>query len=65
MDEKLNTLEEAIINEVAKFNEIEYSFIKDHLPYLVVKSRENTGIGMYINVLQWLLSLKNILHTFL
>lgn len=49
METKLNILEQAIISEIIKFNEEQYPFIKDHFFYLIVKSRENTGVGMYIN----------------
>jgi len=48
MDKNLNLLEQAIINEIAEFNKSEYSFIKEHLPHLRIKSREDTGVGMYV-----------------
>lgn len=42
----LNKLEIAIIEDIAK----EYPSIKSHIPRLQVESRENTGVGMYVNL---------------
>ncbi|MEO5906476.1 MAG: hypothetical protein ABIQ11_07110 [Saprospiraceae bacterium] len=49
MEKDLNILEQAIVNEIANYNEKQYSFVRSHLPFLRVKSRENTGVGMYVN----------------
>lgn len=49
MEKDLNTLEKAIVNEIANYNDKQYFFIKSHLPFLRVKSRENTGVGIYVN----------------
>jgi hypothetical protein len=49
MEKDLNQFELAIVNEIAKSNEENFSFIKNHLPYLKVKSRKKTGVGMYVN----------------
>lgn len=49
MGKDLNKLEQAIINEIANYNEEQYSFVRNHLPFLRVKSRENTGVGMYVS----------------
>nr|WP_315202939.1 hypothetical protein [uncultured Flavobacterium sp.] len=43
--EKLNEFELAVLNSIAK----EYPFLEEHIPYLRVKNREITGIGMYVN----------------
>lgn len=48
MNKELNKFERAIINEVIGFNDKEYSTLIKHLPYLNIKSRENTGVGMYV-----------------
>ncbi len=45
MTDKLNKLELSILEGLA----IEYHFIKRHITFLRVKSRENTGVGMYVN----------------
>ena len=42
---KLNTLELAILNRLAD----KYPSVKLHIPFLQVKTRENTGVGMYVN----------------
>lgn len=49
MKKDLNIIEQAIMNEILNHNEKKYPLIKDHFPYLKVKSRENTGVGMYVN----------------
>jgi len=43
--QELNKLEQAIFERLA----IEYPFIKEHIPFLKVENRENTGVGMYVN----------------
>lgn len=48
MKEDLNKLEKAIINEIVEFNKKKYSTIRTHVPYLNVKSRENTGVGIFV-----------------
>lgn len=49
MEKDLNKLEQAIVNEIVEFNKKEYPFISAHVPYLSVKSRETTGVGMYVH----------------
>ncbi|MEB2774656.1 hypothetical protein SYJ56_05025 [Algoriphagus sp. D3-2-R+10] len=49
MENELNALEKSIISEIADINEKQCSFLKNHLPHLKVKSREYTGVGMYVN----------------
>ncbi len=49
MKKHLNKLERAIISEIVKFNKKEYSSIELHIPYLNIKFREATGIGMYVH----------------
>ncbi len=49
MKKDLNLLEQAIISEIVNFNKKKYPFIKNHVPFLKVKSRESTGVGVYIN----------------
>jgi len=44
MDE-LNKLEKAILERLAG----KYPKVKQHIPFIKVESRENTGVGMYIN----------------
>ncbi|PGH39187.1 MAG: hypothetical protein CRN43_10685 [Candidatus Nephrothrix sp. EaCA] len=43
--EELNKLELSILERLS----INYPSIKGHIPFLRVESRENTGVGMYIN----------------
>jgi len=43
--EKMSELELAVLNSIAR----EYPFIKEHIPYLTIKNREKTGVGMYVN----------------
>jgi len=45
----MTLLEQAIISEIAKTNDREFPFINDHIPYLKVKSRRYTGVGVYVN----------------
>lgn len=49
MKEDLNILENSIIKEIIEFNKEDCGLIKAHLPYIKVKSRENTGVGVYVN----------------
>ncbi|WP_020404498.1 hypothetical protein [Gracilimonas tropica] len=44
--DKLNKLELAILERLSN----KYPLIKNHIPFLKVESRENTGVGMYINI---------------
>ncbi len=48
MSEELNLLEKATLDEIASFNFKKYPFIKKHIPYLRVKSRKTTGVGIYV-----------------
>tara|TARA_B110000285_G_scaffold235604_1_gene318578 strand:+ start:4849 stop:5211 length:363 start_codon:yes stop_codon:yes gene_type:complete len=48
MNKNLSLIEQAILDEVIKFNKKKYSFIKNHIPYLKVKNRDYTGVGIYI-----------------
>jgi hypothetical protein len=48
MEKELTSLECAIINEIVRYNEKWYPFIRSHIPLLKVKSREYTGVGVYI-----------------
>lgn len=43
--EKLNELEKAILDRIS----LKYPILKEHIQYLKIKSREPTGVGMYIN----------------
>lgn len=45
---ELNTIELAILAEIANYNAKQYPFVKVHLPYLRVKSRKRTGVGVYV-----------------
>jgi hypothetical protein len=47
MTEELNKLELSILERLA----VKYPFIKEHIPFLKVDSRENTGVGMYVNLI--------------
>lgn len=49
MEKDLNQFELAIISEIVNSNEKRYPFLRDHFPFLKVKSREKTGVGMFIN----------------
>jgi len=44
--QELNKLELSILERLA----VKYPFIKEHIPFLKVDSRENTGVGMYVNL---------------
>jgi hypothetical protein len=41
----LNAFERAILERVAR----KYPYIKAHIPFLMVDSRQITGVGMYVN----------------
>ena len=43
--EKLNAFETAILERFAG----KYEYLRNHIPFLKVKNREYTGVGMYIN----------------
>ena len=45
----LNMLETSIINEIIEYNKGDRDFIKAHLPFVRVKSRDITGVGVYVN----------------
>lgn len=49
MNKELKKIEQIIIHEIAVFNERDFPLIKKCIPHLKVKSRENTGVGMYIS----------------
>ena len=44
--ENLSSLELDILNRIS----INYPSIKMHIPFLIVKGREKTGVGMYVNL---------------
>jgi hypothetical protein len=46
MMEDLNKLEYSILERLAS----KYPFVKEHIPFIKVESRLNTGVGMYINL---------------
>lgn len=45
----LKNIEIAIIQAIIKENQEKYQFLNLHFPYLKVKSRECTGVGIYSN----------------
>jgi hypothetical protein len=45
--ERLNEFEFSILNRLAS----KYKFLADHIPFLRVKDREITGVGMYVNLI--------------
>lgn len=49
MDNSLNQIEEAILIEIFNYNYKKFPSLKEHLPFVMVKSREYTGVGMYIH----------------
>lgn len=49
MDKNLNHLEQVILAEIAEFNYKEYPYLKNHISHLRIKSREDTGVGRYVN----------------
>lgn len=44
--QELNRLEKEILKVIAH----EYPILRSHIPYLRVKNREYTGVGMYVNL---------------
>ena len=48
MDKSLTNLEKAILEKIASAPQNRHLFIEKHLPFLVVKSRNLTGVGMYV-----------------
>lgn len=49
MDQQLNQLERALLNAIVLDNKRTYPFIEIDVKKLKVKSRENTGVGIYTN----------------
>ncbi|MHC2992299.1 hypothetical protein OB13_12110 [Pontibacter sp. HJ8] len=49
MDEKLNSLEHAILSEIEKSHRETYPFLKEQMLDLKVSSREFTGVGVYVH----------------
>ena len=47
--ENLNNIEIAVLQAIISENQEKYQFLNLHFPYLVVKSRKYTGVGMYSN----------------
>lgn len=47
MMQELNKLELSILERLGE----KFPFIMQHIPFLKVDSRENTGVGMYINLI--------------
>ena len=45
----MNKIENVILQEIVRENRGEYPFLEIHLPYLYVKNREFTGVGLYAN----------------
>lgn len=43
--ESLNEFEKEVLNRLSD----EYEILKEHIPFLIVKNREYTGVGMYVN----------------
>ncbi|QMU27523.1 hypothetical protein [Adhaeribacter radiodurans] len=49
MNEKLNSLQYAILSEIERFHRETHPFLKDQMLDLKVKTREFTGVGWYVN----------------
>lgn len=49
MSSKLTKFELDIIDEIIRYNGEEGNSLKLHIPHLRVKSREYTGVGIYVN----------------
>jgi hypothetical protein len=47
--EDLTLLEATILREILENNKEKYSFLLSHIPLIKIKSREFTGVGMYVN----------------
>ena len=45
MVDTLNNFELAVLDKISN----EYPFLKSHIPFLQVKSRELTGVGLFVN----------------
>lgn len=43
--EKINKFESVVLSTLAE----KYPFLNEHIPYLRIKNREITGVGMYVN----------------
>ncbi|MDT3740502.1 MAG: hypothetical protein RO257_13485 [Candidatus Kapabacteria bacterium] len=44
----LNNLEIELLKAIIKDNESNYPFLKIHFPHIYIKSREYTGVGIYV-----------------
>jgi hypothetical protein len=49
MNENLNNLETALLKTIISENKKDYPFIDEHIAFLYVRNRENTGVGIYTN----------------
>jgi phage tail tube protein FII len=47
--ENLNNIENAVLKAIIDENQENHQFLNFHFPYLNIKSREYTGVGMYSN----------------
>ena len=45
----LNNIEIAILKAIIEENQDKYPFLKTHFPYIFIKNREYTGLGVYSN----------------
>lgn len=45
----MNNIETAIIDEIIKDNSDNFAFLQEQIPFLLVKNREYTGVGIYTN----------------
>lgn len=45
----MKNIEKAILKAIINENRSNFSFLEEHYPYLYVKSREYTNMGIYIN----------------
>ena len=46
---KLNNIEIELLQAIIKDNENNYPFLEIHFPYIYVKSREYSGVVIYVN----------------
>ncbi len=49
MENDLNILEQAILDEIATYNEKQYPDIRGCLTHLKIRYRENTGVGIFLH----------------
>jgi hypothetical protein len=56
--EKMNKIEKVILQEIIRENGDKHPFLEMHLPYLHVKNRKYTGVGVYSNF-EYLKEFKN------